>query len=77
MREEIPAVKKVKKSVSVTHHLDRRCVVGHGCSYEGPSLKRYMGNVHILHNQVDKYFATGLQGHKKRGPREKSKAAKK
>lgn len=32
---------------------------------------------HILHNQVDKYFTMGLQGHKKRGPRKKSKAGKK
>ena len=57
-------------------------MVGYGCSYEGPNLKRHLVNVHvkreqILPNQVGKYFAMGLQGHRKRGPTEKTKAGKK
>ena len=45
--------------------------MGRGCSYEGPNLKRYLTNVHvkkehILHNQVGKYFAMGLQRYKRK-----------
>ena len=83
-REETPAVKKAKKTAatSISHHLERRCVVGHGCNYQGPNLKRPLTNVHVrkehIHqNQVNKYFAMGLQGHKKRGPIIKTKSGKK
>ena len=83
-REERPAVKKAKTSAatSITHHLERKCVVGHGCNYEGPNLKRHLTNVHVkkkhIHqNQVNKFFAMGLQGHKKRGPTVKTKSGKK
>ena len=68
--EETPAVRGVAKSASVSHHVDRRCVVGRGCSYVGPNLKRHLKNVHvkkghIFLNQVDKFFSMGLEGHKK------------
>ena len=83
-REETPAIKKAKKTAatSISHHLERRCVVGHGCNYQGPNLKRHLTNVHVrkehIHqNQVNKYFAMGLQGHKKRGPIIKTKSGKK
>ena len=80
-RAKTPAVKRVKKSATESHHVDRMCVVGYGCSYVGPNLKRHLVNVHvkreqILPNQVGKYFAMGLQGHRKRGPTEKTKAGK-
>ena len=70
------------KSASISHHVDRICVIGHGCSYVGPNLKRHLTNVHvkwghILLGQVDKYFSMGLEGHKKRGPARKTTAGKK
>ena len=54
-----------KQTPSFNHHLNRKCVAGHGCTYEGPNLKRHLKNVHvkrhhILKNQIDRYFAIRL-----------------
>ena len=81
--EEIPAAgKEPKQTPSFSHHVNRECVVGHGCMYEGPNLKRHLTNVHakkqhIHESQINRYFAMGLKGHKKRGPAVKTKAGKK
>lgn len=75
--EEIEATQK--KAAPSTHHLNRRCVVPSGCKgYEGPNLKHHLKNVHvrknnILDKDVDRYFAMGLHGTKKRGPPGKQK----
>lgn len=78
-KKETPAR---RKSASISHHVDRRCVVGHGCSYVGPNLKRHLTNVHVkrghlLLEQVETFFSMGSDGHKKRGPARKSKSGKK
>lgn len=78
-KKETPAR---RKSASISHHVDRRCMVGHGCSYVGPNLKRHLTNVHVkrghlLLEQVEKFFSMGSDGHKKRGPARKSKSGKK
>ena len=81
--KEIPATgKQPKQRPSFSHHLNRKCLVGHGCTYEGPNLKRHLKNVHakrhhIHENQINRYFAMGQDGHKKRGPAVKPKAGKK
>ena len=80
--EERAPGRKAKTTASASHHLSRKCVVGHHCNYEGPNLKRHLKNVHVakqhIHDsQVDKYFAMGLQGQRKRGPSVKTKGRKK
>ena len=75
-------VKKAKMTPSSSHHVTRKCHVGHHCSYEGPNLKRHLRTVHveknhILEQQVDIYFAKGLDGHRRRGPSRKVKTGKK
>ena len=66
--EEIPAAgKEPKQTPSFSHHVNRKCVVGHGCMYEGPNLKRHLTNVHakkqhIHESQINRYFAMGLKG---------------
>lgn len=80
--EERAAKGNAKKRAPASHHLSRKCVVGHRCTYEGPNLKRHLRNVqvakkHIVDEQVDKYFAMGLEGHRRRGPPVITKAGKK
>ena len=81
-KEDPPGTKKEQGAHTFSHHLSRKCVVGHHCCYEGPNLKRHLKNVHVRKNhiseeQVEKYFAMGLEGKKKRGPPIKTKAGKK
>ena len=81
-KEDPPGTKKEKRAPTYSHHLSRKCVVGHHCCYEGPNLKWHLKNVHVRKNniseeQVEKYFAMGLEGKKKRGPPIKTKAGKK
>lgn len=64
-----------------SHHLNRKCLVGRGCSgYIGPNLKRHLQNVHVQKNHicedVERYFAMGLDPKKRRGPRRKGKSGK-
>ena len=75
------AESKGKKPATLSHHLSRKCLVGHCCTYEGPNLKRHLRNVHvrkkhIQDEQVDKYFAMGLGAHRRRGPSIRTKAGK-
>ena len=78
------ATKKSQKStLSSSHHLTRKCVVGHGCTYEGPNLKRHLKNTHVKkshieENQVERYLALGAEGSnsKRRPPRKGGKNTK-
>ncbi len=78
--EEIEATEE--KANPSSHHLNRRCVVPRGCNgYEGPNLKRHLKSVHVRKNNilpedVDRYFAMGMDGRKKRGPPRKTKTGK-
>ena len=78
-KKETPAL---RKSSSISHHVDRKCVVGHGCRYVGPNLKRHLANVHVkrghlLLEQVEKFFSMGSDGHKKRGQLGRPRVVKK
>ena len=82
MDTENAVVSSVERSLSISHHVDRTCVVGRGCTYVGPNLKRHLTNVHvkkghILLEQVGKFFSMGLKGHKRRGPPRKTKSERK
>ena len=63
-----------KKRNPWSHHIDRKCMVPSGCrGYVGPNLKRHLQNVHyqkghITEQDVDKYFALGLDPKKQEGP---------
>ena len=78
--EETPAANtKPRQMPSLSHHVNRKCVVGHHCLYEGPNLKRHLRNVHVKNahiedRQVERYFALGLRSHNIRGPPEKTKS---
>ena len=82
-KEAAAAAKKSKKSTkSSTHHAIRKCVVGNGCNYEGPNLKRHLINIHVKrkhieNNQVERYLALGMDNTSNRGPPRKTKAGKK
>ena len=76
--EETPAA----NTKPLSHHVNRKCVVGHHCLYEGPNLKRHLRNFHVKNahiedSQVERYFALGLGSHNIRGPPEKTKSGKK
>lgn len=65
-----------------SHHIDRKCMVPSGCrGYVGPNLKRHLQNVHyqkghITKQDVDKYFALGLDPKKTRGPKRTTRGGK-
>ena len=65
-----------------SHHIDRKCMVPSGCrGYVGPNLKRHLQNVHyqkghITEQDVDKYFALGLDPKKTRGPKRTTRGGK-
>ena len=65
-----------------SHHIDRKCMVPSGCrGYVGPNLKRHLQNVHyqkghITEQDVDKYFALGLDPKKTRGPKRTARGGK-
>ena len=68
--------------VEWSHHIDRKCMVSSGyCGYVGPNLKRHLQNVHyqkghITEQDVDKYFALGLDPKKTRGPKHTTRGGK-
>ena len=65
---------QLKTQYTSSHHRNRTCLVGKGCAgYVGPNLKRHLTNVHLRKNHIseedlDRYFALGLDPRKKRGP---------
>ena len=70
------------KTLSSSHHLARKCIVGHHCTYQGPNLKRHLRNVHVRkghidEREVDRLFAMGFRGNKKRGPARENKGGAK
>ena len=76
------AEKSQKSKPSSSDHLTRKCVVSHGCDYEGPNLKWHLQNIHVKNNhiqenQVERYLALGMEGNSKRGPPHKTKDGKK
>ena len=67
---------QLKTQYTLSHHRNRTCVVEKGCSgYVGPNLKRHLTNVHLrkyhISEDVDRYFALGLD------PRKKKRTSKK
>ena len=75
-------VSQVKKQTTASHHLNRKCLVGKGCSgYFGPNLARHLANVHLKKNHiseqdVERYFQMGVDAKKKTGPPRKTTKGK-
>ena len=73
---------QLKTQYTSSHHRNRTCLVGKGCAgYVGPNLKRHLTNVHLRKNHIseedlDRYFALGIDPRKKRGPPRKNKKGK-
>ena len=70
------------KTLSSSHHLARKCIVGHHCTYQGPNLKRHLRNFHVRkghigEREVDRLLAMGFRGNKKRGPARENKGGAK
>lgn len=73
---------QVKEKNAQSRHLDRKCLVGKGCVYYGPNLKRHLRNVHLKKNEISeqdvgRFFHMGVNPKKRRGPPIKTKPGKK
>ena len=80
-KEEEEEAQQLKTQYTFSHHRNRKCLVEKGCAgYVGPNLKRHLTNVHLRKNHiiedVDRYFALGLDPRKKRGPPRKTRKVK-
>lgn len=80
--EEIEDDEGQVKENTQSHHLARKCLVGKGCVYYGPNLKRHLRYVHLKKNEISEqvigcFFHMGVNPKKTRGPPRKTKPGKK